>query len=192
MQFTESDLWPLLGVPVSIFLARLVDVTLGTFRIALVARGRRSTAPFIGFLEILTWLIALGLVVQNLDKPINYLAYAGGFAAGTWLGLLVDEKLGPGLVSARVITAQDSKALIDRLETEHFGVTHVAARGLAGRVRLIFSVMRRQDLPRLLAIVRQFHPTAFVSVSDVRLAKEGYLGTSGQSYSLLQGLRGKK
>jgi len=126
MQFIESDLWPLLGVPVSILLARLVDVTLGTFRIAVVARGRRGSAPFIGFLEILTWLIALGLVVQNLDKPINYLAYAGGFSTGTWLGLLVDERLGPGLVS------------------------------------------------------------------DVRLAKEGYLGMSGQRYALVQGLRGKK
>lgn len=192
MSIIESALWPLLGVPVSIFLARLVDVTLGTFRIALVARGRRGSAPLIGFLEILTWLIALGLVVQNLDKPVNYFAYAGGFAAGTWLGLLVDEKLGPGLVSARIITAQDSRSLIERLESEDFGVTHVGARGLTGRVRLIFSVMRRQDLPRLLSIVRQIHPKAFVSVSDVRLAKEGYLGGASLGQSLLQGLRQKK
>ena len=172
---SDSEIWSLIGVPLLIFLARIADVSLGTLRIALISRGQKSVAPLIGFVEILIWLIALGQVVQHLERPLNYIAYAGGFAAGTWVGLLLDEKLALGLLAVRVITRQDATGIIERLKRGQFGVTSVAARGLTGRVRLIFSIVRRRDLPRVLEVIRGENPHAFVSVSDVRLVSEGYI-----------------
>ena len=184
--------WPLFGVPALIFFARVFDVSLATLRIALISRGQRRLAPLIGFLEILVWLVALGQVVQHLDRPINYLAYAGGYATGTWFGLMLDEKLALGLLGVRVITGKDAKGLIKRLGEQRFGVTSVAARGLAGRVRLIFTVVRRRDLRRLLDLVRRESPEAFVSVTDVRLASEGYFAPPVTGYPrLLEMMRRK-
>lgn len=188
----DLDLWPFFGIPALIFLARVFDVSLGTLRIALVSRGHRRLAPLIGFIEILIWLLALGQVVQHLDRPINYLAYAGGYATGTWFGLLLDEKLALGLLGVRVITGKDAKGLIQRLGEERFGVTSVAARGLSGRVRLIFTVVRRRDLRRLLDLVRLESPEAFISVNDVRLASEGYFAPPLSSYPRLLEMMRKK
>lgn len=192
MDGSQTALWPLIGVPLLIFFARAVDVTLGTMRIALVSRGQRALAPLLGFFEILVWLLALGQVVQNLDRPANYIAYAAGFAGGTWVGLLLDEKLALGLLSVRVITRDDARGLIEDLRRQQFGVTHVAAKGLSGRVRLLFSVIRRADLRRLLDTVRAQHPRAFISVSDVRLAREGYLPPGSFNYPRLLELLRKK
>lgn len=170
----DSAWWTLGAVPALILLARVLDVSVGTLRIAMVARGYRGIAPVLGFFESLIWLIAISQVVQHLDRAVHYLAWAGGYAAGTWVGLVLEEKLAFGLVAVRIITGEDASALLKELEEAAFDTTSFAARGLKGRVRLLFSVIRRRDLDRFQAIVERRHPDAFVSISDVRAASEGF------------------
>lgn len=164
-----------LVAPLVIFVARFVDVSLGTVRIALVSRGLRRIAPVVGFLEILVWLVALGQVVLHLDRPLSYLAYAGGYAAGTWAGLVLEEWLAFGFCAVQIITRRNATDLSQMLADLDVGLTSVAARGLHGNVRLLYSVIRRKELRTVLARIQELHPQAFVTATDVRLAKEGYL-----------------
>lgn len=186
---TDSALWPLVGIPTLIFVARATDVALGTVRIILVARGHRKIAPVVGFFEILVWLVALSQVMQNLDRPLNYLVFAAGFATGTYVGMWLESKLALGLVALRVIATSDATELIDALKAANMGVTSLAARGVQGRVRLLFTVIRRKELPRAMELVRTIQPKAFVSVSDVRSASEGYLPGGYGLGGLTAGLR---
>ncbi len=179
MDWTDSGLWTWVGLPLLIFLARLTDVSLGTVRIILVARGMRRLAPFIGFFEVLVWLAAITQVMQHLDRPLSYVAYAAGFATGTYVGIRFEERLGLGLLAVRVITEEDASGLIEQLRAARFGVTSFAARGLRGRVRLFFTVIHRKHLDRVMEIVRRAQPAAFVSVSDVRMAEEGTIPPRG-------------
>jgi uncharacterized protein YebE (UPF0316 family) len=170
----SDDLWPVI-LPLLIFCARLCDVSLATLRIILVARGMKQLAPLIGFFEALIWLIAISQVMQHLDRWYNYLAYAGGFAAGTWVGIWLEGRLALGLLSVRIITTEDATDLIERLRSERFGATDFAARGISGNVRLIFSVIQRKELTRMKQIIRETHPKAFLSISDVRAVSEGFI-----------------
>lgn len=188
----ESQLWPLVGIPLLIFMARVLDVSLGTIRIILVSRGIRTIAPVIGFFEILTWLLAIGQVVKNLDQPLHYLAYAGGFAAGTWVGLLVEDKMALGLLAVRIITREDATDLIQGLQERDFGVTSFAARGMAGHVRFLLAIIRKRDLKRLQEVIGGTHPNAFISVSDVRLAKQGHFPAGGKSMQRYLGMLKRK
>lgn len=156
-------------------------MSLGTFRIILISRGMSRWAAAVGFFESLIWLLALSQVFQHLDRPINYVAYAGGYAAGTGLGVVLERKIALGLVAVRIITKEDATALIDALREQSFGVTRVAARGLHGRVRLIFTIAKRKHLGHLLQLVKEQHPKAFISVSDVREAEEGFLPSPRRS-----------
>lgn len=185
----QEQLWVLVGLPFLIFLARMTDVALGTVRIIFVSRGLRKVAPLIGFFEILVWLIAISQVLQHLDRPVNFIAYAAGFATGTYVGILLEEKLGIGLLALRVITEEDASELTDELREARFGVTSFAARGVQGRVRLLFTILQRKDLDRAMEIVRRCNPQAFVSVSDVRAASEGYIAPRRRLAPFLQ-LRG--
>lgn len=175
MEWLDSDLFALLGVPILIFLGRMIDVSLGTIRIILISRGLRRVAPLVGFLEILVWLVVLTTVIEQLDQPLNFVAYAAGFAAGTWAGMLIESKIALGLLSVGVVTDDDASDLLEGLGAARFGVTQFAARGLQGRVRFILTIVPRRDLERLLDIVRRLHPQAFVTVTDVRAASEGYI-----------------
>lgn len=170
----DHHLFALVGVPILIFLGRMTDVTLGTIRIILISRGLRRVAPLVGFLEVLVWLVVLATVIDQLDRPLNFLAYAAGFAAGTYVGMVVESKIALGLLAVRVVTEDDASELLAELREARFGATDFAARGLQGRVRFILTVLPRRDLGRLLDIVRRRNPAAFVSISDVRAASEGF------------------
>lgn len=183
--------WPLAATALLIFVARVADVSLATLRIAFIARGHRRLAPPIALVENLLWLIALGQLVRHVDHPFHYLAFAGGYATGTWVGLYLDGKLALGIVAVQIICKREVPELVEELRERQFGLTTVTARGFTGRVRLLYSVVRRGDLDRLLDTVRARQPGAFISVSDVRLASEGYFGQPVFGPRLMQHLAKK-
>jgi len=173
LTFLNSDLYTWFILPASIFLARVCDVTLGTVRIIFISRGLKYLAALIGICEIFIWLLAIGQIFKNLNNIVCYIAYAGGFASGSFLGISVAEKLSLGKVVIQIITPRSATQLIEFLKSENYGVTTVSARGAAGPVAVVFSIIERQDLEHVVAMVKQFNPQAFYTVEDVRFASEG-------------------
>src|SRR5690606_10619587 len=93
-------------IPILIFFAGEGVVYLNNLLVMFVLNGKKNVAPILGFFEALIWLLAIGQIIQNIDNPISYLAYAGGFAAGTYVGMTIEEKLALGRVLVRVITVE--------------------------------------------------------------------------------------
>ena len=170
--FFNSEALTFILLPALIFLARVLDVSFGTIRIIFISRGQKLLAPLIGFFEILIWLIAIGKVMQNLSNVFCYIAYAGGFAAGNFTGMWIEEKLAMGTLIIRVITKKDASALIERLRSSGYGVTAVPAEGSTGRVHVVYSIINRSALKDVAAIVKRFNPQAFYSIEDVRFASK--------------------
>ncbi len=76
-----------------VFFARVADVTLGTMRIFFTSRGKRNIAPLLGFVEVFIWVVAVGQIVKNVHSITAYIGYAAGFAAGTYIGMKIEEHL---------------------------------------------------------------------------------------------------
>ncbi|MFD2247327.1 DUF2179 domain-containing protein [Pontibacter ruber] len=159
-------------IPLLIFMARIMDVTLGTLRIVFISKGNKTIAPLLGFLEVLIWLVAITQVMQNLSNVASYLAWAGGFATGNFLGLRIEQKLALGQMVVRVITVEPADKLIDRLKGHGYRLTCVDARGTRGKVNLLFMIVKRKKLPHVLDIIRDYNPQAFYSIEDVRSVSE--------------------
>lgn len=161
-------------IPLLIFFARVTDVSLGTLRMAAIAQGLRKRAALFGFFEILIWIVAISYVLQNLTHMINYLAYAGGYAAGNYLGLWIEEKMASGLIKVTIITSKDATMLIDNLKSRKFGITSVSAMGSRGNVRLVITIIPRKKYPQLQRIINEFNPRAFVEVQAIKQASRIY------------------
>src|SRR3954465_6757959 len=101
--FLNSELFKWAVLPLLIFIARTSDVTLGTLRNIFISKGFRNIVPFIGFFEVLIWLISIRQVMQHLDNPVCYIGFAGGFAMGTYVGLKVENRLALGIQVLRII-----------------------------------------------------------------------------------------
>jgi len=154
-------------IPVLIFVARLVDVSLGTVRVIFVCRGMKYLAPLVGFFEVLIWLMAIGQIMRNLSNPACYIAYAGGFAMGNYAGIRIAEKLSLGVVLVRVITKKDALPLVEHLKSRNYGVTSVDAHGTSGQVKVVFTIVPRREVPSVVELIKQFNPNAFYCIEEV-------------------------
>ncbi len=167
----ELMIWVVL--PILIFLAGLVYVSLGTLRIIFVARGRRFLSPLLGFFEVAVWLIAISQVIGSVSNVAAYIAYAAGFAVGNYVGILLEEKMALGVLVVRIIVTSSDDILRSRLTEAGFGVTSVDGKGSKGDVKLIFTIVRRKDLEQVTKIIEESHSNAFYSVEDARSVTEG-------------------
>jgi len=168
--FMDTNLFSYLVLPVMIFCARILDVSLDTIRIVMVAKGERRIAPLLGFFEILIWLIAISTIMKHLDNWMCYFFYAGGFATGNYIGIRIEEKLAVGIVQLQIITTRQSNELINSLKEAGYGFTHHIAEGGASSksVNVIYSIIGRNDLDKVVEIIREINPDAFYSIGDLR------------------------
>jgi uncharacterized protein YebE (UPF0316 family) len=181
--FLDSSVFNWIILPLLIYIARITDVTLGTIRIISLSRGLRKVAPILGFLEILIWLLAIRQIFHHLDNPLCYIAYAGGFATGIYTGMLLEHKMAMGLRILRIITRYDATNLVRILREEGYGLTVVDGEGNHGQVKIIFTLVKRRDLMKVLKYVKENNPNAFYTVEDVRAAAQGIFPANGLNNS---------
>lgn len=161
--------------PVAIFGLRIIDVSLATTRTLLAMRGARAVVPFLGFFESLIWVLAVGTAIQHLNSPLHVLGYAGGFAAGTAVGLWLEEKLALGLATFHIVSRNAGIEIADALRERGFGVTEFLGQGREGKVEVINTVVRRRQIRHVLDEVDRWDPDAFVSVEEPRTVRRGWM-----------------
>ncbi|PWH16820.1 MAG: hypothetical protein DDG60_03475 [Anaerolineae bacterium] len=167
------DWYSLVVLPILVFVARFVDVTLGTMRIIFTSRGRRHLAPVLGFIEVFIWIAMVGQIVKSANSLNAYLGYAAGFALGTYVGMLLEERLAMGTLVVRVILPNGAERLMAALRQAGFGVTSVDGQGAQGPVKLLYTVVQRKNLELVTQIIHDTCPGAFFAVEEVRLAERG-------------------
>jgi uncharacterized protein YebE (UPF0316 family) len=160
---------------VAIFLLRIIDVSLSTIRILLAVRGRKLLVPFIGFAEVLIWLVAAGSAIRHLDSVWHVLGYAVGFSTGTVVGLWIEEKLAIGIATMRIITTRIGEGLANRLRELGCGVTEFQAQGREGPVEVVFTVVPRRKIGNVIAEVERWDAGAFVTVEEPRQIRRGWM-----------------
>jgi len=161
-------------LPLLIFLARIGDVSMETIRVIYISKGIKYLAPFIAFFEIVIWLLAMIAIMSDLANVANFLAYAFGFAMGTYIGLVIEEKLSIGMVIMRIVTTNDSTDDIAAfLQAENYGITSLDATGSRGNVKMIITLVNRVDVPAITAHLQTTNPQAFFSIEDVRYVNQG-------------------
>lgn len=171
--FFESEFFTWVVLPLLIVIARMLDVTLGTLRIIFVSRGNRLIAPILGFFEVFIWIVAMGQIIQNLSNPLTYLAYALGFALGNFLGIEAEEKLAIGFLVIRLFVIKSEEDIRTKIIDAGFGVTSIEGKGSAGKVTILYSVIKRRDLEKYLSIVNEGNQEIFYSVETARAAHLG-------------------
>jgi len=172
ISFIDTFWFTYVLLPFMIFAARIVDVTIDTLRIVYITKGNKILAPILGFFQILIWLIAITRIMKNIDNVACYLAYAAGFAAGNYIGLILEEKFAMGIQMIRIVTQVDASQLIDKLHSNGLSTTSVEADSNQGKVHIIFLIVQRIRINSIITLIKQFNPKAFYSIEDIRSVDE--------------------
>lgn len=161
--------------PLVIFLLRMADVTVATVRILLMHRVRKWV-PLIGFFEMILWMFAVGATVTNLTSPLHILAFAGGYAAGSWLGIRLESEMAFGMSQVRVIVREGAEEVATFLRSAGFGVTQTDARGKDGPVQILDVVLPRRQAPRCIQLIEEEAPGAFFILDEPSSVHAGWMG----------------
>lgn len=148
--------------------ARICDISLGTVKMVAIIQGRQLFATVLGFIESLIFIVVVAGVLLNVrDEPVYAAAYAVGFAAGTYLGMWIEQRLALGVQLVSVFTRKGVD-LVASLRAKGYRVTEVDGQGRDGPVRVLYIQVARRETERLMALVRELDPACFVVVNDVR------------------------
>ena len=180
MEFTWFDF---VVLPVLIMMARIVDVSLDTIRVIMVAKGYRNLAPFVGFFQALIWLITITRIMGNLENWFTYIGYAGGFGMGTYIGMILEGKLALGYELVRVITKKGADDLISGLREKGYPVTTVPGMGRDGEVGVLYVIIKRKVLREVIGTIQQYNPKAFYTIEDMRYVSNNALLSPGRKRS---------
>ena len=170
--FEIFDIYPWL-LPVVVFFGRICDVTLGTLRIIFVSKGERYKAPIVGFFEVFIWVVIISQIFAHSNSLVSYIAYAGGYAAGNFIGILVENKIAFGYVLFRVYTKKDGHQLVQLLNKNNFGSTIIKGEGVISEVDIIETVISRKMQRQVRKIIDNFDPDAFYLIEDIRSKQKG-------------------
>jgi len=168
----SNDLFAIVILPLLIFLARIIDVSINTIRIIFVMTGRKGISTILGFLESLVWLLAIGQIFKHMDNVYSYIAYPAGFAAGIYVGMRIEEKLALGKVVVRIISSEDLTVLIEYLNKHRFKYSVLSGEGDQGHEKILFSVIKRDNLSGFVSKLSEELPNAFYTVESVKSASE--------------------
>lgn len=158
-----------------IFALRVLNNTLTTLRMSLLTRQERVATTFLAFFEALIFAITVGSVVKDLSNILNLGAYCFGFALGSYVGLRLEARLITSYVSVHIVMQKSGHELAAKLREHDFGVTITQGEGLNGNVAMLRSVVLRRDVQKVMLLVTEFAPGAFISVEEARAVHRGHI-----------------
>lgn len=171
LTFLNAHPWLLAFV---IFLARVGDVSLGTFRSIVVFRGYRLLAAIIGFFECIVWISAAGIVFSNLSEWYLILAYAAGFGTGNYVGIWLESRIAFGSELVRVISYRKNSRLTEKLRKAGFNAIELSGSSEHEQsIEVILIIEQRRRITQLLDTIRREDPDAVYTISDVKHVYSG-------------------
>ncbi len=112
-----------------IFGCRILDVTFGTIRQVLTIKEKTLLASLCGFFEVMIWYLVVREALNSDAGLYTAVAYAGGFATGTFIGGKIAHRFIKVKVTAQVITSSRNDALVESVRDAGFGVSVVNVNG---------------------------------------------------------------
>ena len=142
-----------------IFGLRVCDVTLGTVRTVAIVKGYLGVAVALGFFEVLIWILAVSQVIVRINESIFLaIAFAGGFAAGNAVGILVERRLAMGTSVVRILSANHGRSIAEAIRLDGHDVSIFDGDGGAGPITLVYAVAPRRKTKRMLQLARSIDP----------------------------------
>ncbi len=161
---------------ITIFFARLLDVSIGTVRTILMVRGKRKITALLAFVEVIIWfLIAREALNNAADSIWVTISYAGGFAVGTYVGSFITDKFVNAFIGVQVTTYKDNDNLINDLRKEGYGVSVVNLKKEMQEEKkdMLFIELKSKGLSELIKIIKDNDKHAFIVVNERKYVRNG-------------------
>ena len=142
-----------------VFVFRVCDVTLGTMRTLSIVKGHIAVSVVLGFFEVMIWIVAVSQVIVRLHESWWLaLAWAGGFATGNAVGIVVERKLALGTSVVRILSAEHGEEIATTLRSQGHPASTFVGEGPHGPVSLVYAMAPRRLAKDMVRSARRIDP----------------------------------
>jgi len=161
---------------IGILFAKMFEVTLATTRIVLITRGERLLGAFIGFFEVIIWMVLVSTVLANImENPIKLIVYALGFSLGNYFGSVFEEKLGVGTVRIEAIVLEEHGVeLASEIRSKGFAVTVIDGKGMNCERHILLLNVKRKRLKEVVTLLREHQNNIVITINDIKPVYGGF------------------
>ena len=160
---------------IKIFLVRIIDVSLGTFRTIITVKGKALYASIIGFIEVFVWFIIVREALNtDIDSILIAFSYSLGFATGTYIGSMISKKFIKTTLSVEIITTKIEMS--DILRDKGYAVTELNVEGKDEKTSkyMLLLEIGNHSLNELKNLIKQLDKNAFTIITETKLVQNGY------------------
>ena len=157
-----------------IFSINIVYVSFFIVCMIMTLKGYRYLAALLSTVEVVIYVVGLGLVLDNLNEIQNLVAYAIGYGTGVIIGTKIEEKMALGYITVNVITTEENRTLPRLLREKGYGVTDWEANGLEGNRKAMQILTPRKYELKLYATIKELDPKAFIIAYEPKAIHGGF------------------
>ncbi len=165
----------LLFLCIKIFLVRIVDVSMGTFRTIATVKGKTILATAIGFIEVFIWFVIVKEALNTNETSIFIaISYAAGFATGTFIGGMLSKRFIKGTLNVQVITEKSDMDLF--LRENGFAVSEMDIKGKDDNNKYMLIIgITNNKYSSLTKKIHEYDNNAFVYVNETKYVQNGFI-----------------
>ena len=160
-----------------IFFARLIDVSLGTFRTINIVKGREVVAALIGLVEITVWFLVVREALNTDNESLWIVfSYAMGFSVGTYIGGKISKIFIKSNLEVEVILSSMDDNIVEEIRKNGYGVTSIEVKGNKDKKYMLYIQIKNNSLEKLKKLIRELDDKAFIVVNETKYVENGYFG----------------
>ena len=162
----------------SIFFARIIDVSIATFRTMIMVKKKSFITPILAFFEVFIWFMAarkaLNTEINSIMIPI---CYSLGYATGTYLGGFLSRKFIKNINTIEVTTKKNNKKLINNLRSRGLALSIIELKESYNKENkdLIIIDVKSKLTGETIKLIKEIDDKAFIVVRDTKIVHNGFV-----------------
>lgn len=162
---------------IKIFFARLIDVSLGTFRTINTVKGKDLIASLIGIVEITVWfLVVKEAISTNNNSIFIVISYSLGFSVGTYIGGKISKRFIKTNLEVEVVLSKKEDNVVKEIRKNGYGVTTIEAKGIDDIKYILYIQIKNNSLENLKRLIKKLDKNAFIVINETKYVENGYFG----------------
>lgn len=147
-----------------IFVAKTIELALGTLRLIVVANGKKMLGAILQGLIALVWVCVTGIVVVDItNDPLKIVVFALGSAFGSYIGSLMEEKMALGSNMLMAIVDKDLEPdVTNSIREAGYAVTVIDGEGKEKQRAILMIMVARKKRTKIVNLIKKIDKEAMI------------------------------
>lgn len=161
-----------------IFFQKIIENALSSFRLIVYTAGHKHIGALLIAINSLLWVIVISIILHDITSdPKKIIIYAIGQIFGTYIGIVIEEKMAIGKYLLYVVIKKENEQTINnKLREKGLGVTSVDAKGyFKDEKALLMIFCKRRNKKEVEKIIKVYEEDVVIMAKKPMNVSGGYV-----------------